>query len=125
MPLLSSSSYHLPWGMANGHLQTIFPALFRRVPLVTRERERIETPDGDFLDLDWNQEASSSRLAILSHGLEGGSRNAYMQGMAAALRRAGWRRDGLWAASQSVPCGPIGVDGATHREAAAQLTLGI
>ena len=42
-----------------------------------------------------------------------------------ALRRAGWRRDGLWAASQSVPCGPIGVDGATHREAAAQLTLGI
>jgi phosphoribosyl 1,2-cyclic phosphodiesterase len=42
-----------------------------------------------------------------------------------ALRRAGWRRDGLWAASQSVPCGPIGVDGASHRAMAAQLTLGI
>jgi len=76
--------------MANGHLQTIVPALFRGVPLVTRERERIETPDGDFLDLDWNQEASSLRLAILSHGLEGNSRNAYIQGMAAALWRAGW-----------------------------------
>lgn len=90
MPLLPSSSYHPPRGLANGHLQTIFPALFRRVSLVTRERERIETPDGDFLDLDWSQEASSSRLAILSHGLEGDSRNAYVQGMAAALQRAGW-----------------------------------
>lgn len=89
MPLLPSS-YIPPRGLANGHLQTIFPALFRRVPLVTRERERIETPDGDFIDLDWNQEASSSRLAILSHGLEGDSRNAYVQGMAAALWRAGW-----------------------------------
>lgn len=90
MPLFSSSSYVPPRGMANGHLQTIFPALFRRAPLVTRERERIETSDGDFLDLDWNQEASSSRLAILSHGLEGGSRNAYVQGMAATLWREGW-----------------------------------
>jgi phosphoribosyl 1,2-cyclic phosphodiesterase len=41
-----------------------------------------------------------------------------------ALRRAGWRRDTLWAASQSVPCGPIGADGSTHRSQSAQLSLG-
>lgn len=90
MPLLSSSTYQPPPGLGNGHLQTILPALFRRVPLVTRERERITTPDGDFLDLDWNLEAASSRLVILSHGLEGESRNAYVQGMAGAFQRAGW-----------------------------------
>jgi uncharacterized protein len=90
MPLVSESSYLPPTGLSNGHVQTIFPALFRQVPLVTRERERIPTPDGDFLDLDWNLDRNSSRLAILTHGLEGDSRNPYMQGMAAALHRAGW-----------------------------------
>lgn len=89
MPLLESG-YRPPPGFANGHMQTIFPALFRRVPLVTQRRERIRTPDGDFLDLDWNTDARSSRLAILSHGLEGDSHNTYIQGMARALARRGW-----------------------------------
>lgn len=41
-----------------------------------------------------------------------------------ALHRKGWQRDGLWAASQSVPCGPVGANGLTHRHRAAQLSLG-
>ena len=90
MPLLSSSTYRPPWGLANGHLQTILPVLFRRVPLITRERERIETPDRDFLDLDWNRDHRSASLVIITHGLEGNSANASVQGMAAAFHRAGW-----------------------------------
>jgi len=89
MPLLASS-YRPPFGLANGHLQTILPALFRCVAPITRERERIETPDGDFLDLDWNREHHSDRLVIITHGLEGNSGNASVQGMAAAFHRAGW-----------------------------------
>ena len=89
MPLLESQ-YQPPRGFANGHLQTIFPALFRRVPLTTRRRERIPTPDGDFLDLDWNTDGQAPRLAILSHGLEGDSSNTYIQGMARALVRRRW-----------------------------------
>jgi len=89
MPLLEST-YRPPRGFANGHLQTIFPALFRHVPLVTRRRERIPTADGDFLDLDWNTDGQAPRLAILSHGLEGDSGNAYIQGMARALVRRNW-----------------------------------
>lgn len=76
--------------MGNGHLLSIFPAVFRRVPLVTRNRERLDTTDGDFLDLDWDTSGGFCRLAILTHGLEGDSRNACVQGMAAALRRRGW-----------------------------------
>lgn len=41
-----------------------------------------------------------------------------------ALRRSGWRRDAIWAAHQSVPCGPIGVDGTTDHSQATQLSLG-
>lgn len=74
----------------NGHLQTIFPALFRRlVEEMLPRPERLVTPDHDFLDLDWYRQGSG-RLAILSHGLEGSSRAGYMRGMARALLSAGW-----------------------------------
>jgi len=90
MPLIASSTYRAPWGLGNGHLQTILPVLFRRVPQITCERERIETTDGDFLDLDWNREQHSESLVIITHGLEGNSSNASVQGMAGAFHRAGW-----------------------------------
>jgi len=83
------SSYRAPAHLRGGHLQTIYPALFRRVLRVTRRRERLELPDGDFLDLDWSTQGRD-RLAILSHGLEANSGAPYVQGMAAALQRHGW-----------------------------------
>jgi len=86
---LVHSTYRHPLGFANGHLQTVLPALFRRVPVVTTRRERIETPDDDFLDLDWTA-TGADRVAILSHGLEGNSQANYVQGMARALVRQGW-----------------------------------
>lgn len=90
MPLVTPSSYRPPRWLGNGHVQTIFPALFRRLPIVTTERERLELPDGDFLDLAWNTAPGTDRVAILTHGLEGTATNPYMQGMAAALGQAGW-----------------------------------
>jgi len=91
MPNLASSTYQAPFGFGNGHVQSIYPTLFRRVEMVTSHRERIELPDGDFLDLDWNgPERTGDRLAVLSHGMEGNSRNTYVQGMAAALQKRGW-----------------------------------
>jgi uncharacterized protein len=83
------SSYRAPAWLRGGHLQTIVPALFRRVPQVTTRRERIELSDGDFLDLDWAT-SGGDRLVILSHGLEANSQATYIQGMAGALQRRGW-----------------------------------
>jgi len=90
MPLITSPTYRAPWGLSNGHLQTILPVIFRRALLITHERERIATPDGDFLDLDWNRDQRSDSLVIITHGLEGNSANASVQGMARAFHRAGW-----------------------------------
>ncbi len=58
--------------------------------MVTTARERIETPDDDFIDLDWSPRRRGKRLAIITHGLEGHARSNYCQGMARALHRAGW-----------------------------------
>jgi predicted alpha/beta-fold hydrolase len=88
MPIIPSS-FDPPWFLRNGHVQTILPAILpRRIP-VKFERARWELADGDFLDLDWAREGRG-RIAILSHGLEGCSTNAYIRGMAAALIAAGW-----------------------------------
>jgi predicted alpha/beta-fold hydrolase len=89
MPLILDSSYRAPSWLPGGHVQTIYPALFRRLPRATRRSERLELPDGDFIDLEWAGQGGS-RLAILSHGLEANLQTEYIQGMAAALHRRGW-----------------------------------
>jgi predicted alpha/beta-fold hydrolase len=61
----------------------------RRPPLPDYRRERIATADDDFLDLDWLC-CGFERLVIISHGLEGDSRRAYVTGMANAFRSAAW-----------------------------------
>lgn len=88
MPVVSSSFSPPAW-LRNGHFQTILPALLPRQFSGRIERERLELEDGDFLDLDW-QRHGNSRVVILSHGLEGSSRNDYILGMSQALQRAGW-----------------------------------
>lgn len=81
--------YRPPGWLRSGHLQSVWPTLFRTVSLVEPEAERIGTADGDELRLDWYRNGNR-RLAILSHGLEGHSRRPYMLGLARALLRAGW-----------------------------------
>ena len=89
MPLIVQTTYlHTPPLHWNGHLQTIIPALTRKVR-VPYERERLELPDGDFVDLDW-LESKSRSLVILSHGLEGNSHRCYIQGMARFSHALGW-----------------------------------
>ncbi|GAB3317440.1 alpha/beta fold hydrolase [Hymenobacter humi] len=92
MPLVSESRYHPPFYLFNGHLQTIVPSLWRNVPDVVYQRERLELPDGDFLNLDWSrlpETRPTDGLAIVSHGLEGDASRPYMRGMVRALNRAG------------------------------------
>ena len=73
------------------HIETIVPALFRRVRGVAYRRERLELDDGDFLDLDWlNEEKEHRPLAIICHGLEGDSERPYVKGMARAFSSNGY-----------------------------------
>lgn len=89
MPAINDSSYKSPLLFRNGHIQSIYPSLFRKLDASIYTRERIATPDDDFLDLDWSCKGNN-KLAIISHGLEGSSQRAYVIGMARALNSAGW-----------------------------------
>lgn len=78
-------------GLSNPHLQTLWASLLRRPPRVALRRERLELPDGDFLDLDWTVEPAGGPVVMLLHGLEGSSASPYAAGMLAALGERGWR----------------------------------
>lgn len=86
-----SSEFNPPFWQKGGHFQTIYPSLFRKIP-VPYERERLELSDGDFLDLDWVK-TGSKKLVIATHGLEGDSTRHYVTGMLARFIPEGF--DGL------------------------------
>lgn len=89
MPRVEPSSYVAPRLLRDGHAQTVFPTLRRRVPDLPYHRQRINLADGDFLDVDIAP-VGARRVAVLSHGLEGHSRRPYVLGMARAFNAAGW-----------------------------------
>jgi uncharacterized protein len=81
-------------GPLGGNAQTIWPALFSRRfrgPAPAFRRERWDTPDGDFIDVDFAGDDVSTPLLVLFHGLEGSSASHYAQAFAHQARALGWR----------------------------------
>jgi predicted alpha/beta-fold hydrolase len=90
MAVLHSSTYPgPPFFLFHRHLETLYPSKLRKVPPIDYTRERLELPDGDFLDLDWSKRGSKN-LVFVSHGLEGSSDRHYMRGMVRRFNEAGW-----------------------------------
>jgi hypothetical protein len=83
-------SYAAPPWLPGGHAQTIWP-LLRKDPLPAYRRERWDTPDGDFIDIDWIAGAAGMPLVVLFHGLEGSSRSHYARSLMHAAQARGWR----------------------------------
>lgn len=76
------------WWARNPHVQTLAGKYLRPEPELPLIRERWETPDEDFLDLDFMPDRGRPRVLVL-HGLEGHSRRRYVLNTLAALRDAG------------------------------------
>lgn len=90
MPIVPSA-YKPPLPFRNGHLSTIYSAVFRKVPPLVQQRERLELADGDFLDLDWSPApVESTRVVVLLHGLEGNAQRPYMLGSVRVFTDAGF-----------------------------------
>ena len=54
--------------------------------------ERIELPDGDFVDIGWcGEHNTQGPIAVLVHGLTGGFESKYLRGLASRLSQRGWR----------------------------------
>jgi len=83
MPILPKPNYKPSSWQFNGHIQTIYPSILRKINFSYQQRERLELPDGDFVDLDWTiASPERKKLVIITHGLEGDSHRHYVLGMA-------------------------------------------
>ncbi|MEM9721364.1 MAG: alpha/beta fold hydrolase [Bacteroidota bacterium] len=90
MPLIHPSTYTTTGIFKNKHIHTIIPSQLRRIKKPPYQRERIATPDGDFLDLDWLKSKGAKNLLIILHGLEGSSESSYVKGISTFFHGKGW-----------------------------------
>ena len=81
--------YHPPAWLLGPHAQTIWPLAIRG-PLPDYRRERWETPDGDFIDLDHAGPSISAVRVVLFHGLEGNSHSHYARALMRCVAARGW-----------------------------------
>ncbi len=89
----SPQGYRAPWWLPGAHLQTVWSALLAPRPSVVLHRLRLDTPDGDFLDLDFGPEPADAAapLWVLFHGLEGSSSSHYACAILDWANRLGWQ----------------------------------
>lgn len=100
MPSQASLYTPPPW-LIGRHAQTVWPALVAPKRTVHYRRERWNTHDGDFVDIDFvadptgesGQAATPISLPtlVLFHGLEGSSDSAYSKALMAYAKNLGWR----------------------------------
>ena len=84
------TAYAAPRWLPGGHAQTLWP-LLRKGKLPGYRRCRWESPDQDFIDLDWIDGATTAPLVVLFHGLEGSSRSHYARALMRAVASRGWQ----------------------------------
>ena len=84
-----ASGFRPAWWLPGGNLQTLWPYFFRRKTHIDLTRERLELPDGDFVDLCLTANAGAPVVAVF-HGLEGCVDSHYVKPLLAAVERRGW-----------------------------------
>ena len=89
--------YQAPWWLPGGNAQTIYSAKVAQRYVGSKphwQRERWDTPDGDFVDVDWHDNEiplpDDAPLLVLFHGLEGSSSSHYAQAFAQEAKLRGW-----------------------------------
>jgi len=76
--------------LPHAHLQTVYASLFAPAPAMQYRRERWQTPDDDFVDVDFIEGPRGAPSVHLFHGLEGSSQSHYARTLMHAVQARGW-----------------------------------
>ncbi|MDN5506694.1 MAG: alpha/beta fold hydrolase [Comamonas sp.] len=90
---MNFEQFRAPWWQPGGHVQTIWAALYAKVGVFpVWRRERWDTPDGDFIDIDFSSHPAGANAPtlVLFHGLEGSSSSHYAKALAQVCAQRGW-----------------------------------
>lgn len=91
--MIIESPFQPPRWLASCHLQTILPIFNKPNTTMALWHERLDLPDGDFLDLAWADESLSPHkpLVILLHGIAGNVNSHYIKRVFNAIHQYGYR----------------------------------
>lgn len=91
--MIKKSTFKPLWWLRNRHGQTIYASLTLREKAPVDKNERLELPDGDFIDLAWatGNLPDEAPLVVILHGLGGSVQSRYVSGFMHAFNKVGWR----------------------------------
>jgi predicted alpha/beta-fold hydrolase len=89
-PFTPTEPFHPAWGASGPQRQTLLAHLLRRPRPPRLRRERVDTRDGDFLDLDWLEAPPDRPHVLVLHGLEGTPGSGYVRATLNEIARRGW-----------------------------------
>ncbi len=92
--MIRKSTFRPAWWLPNGHAQTLYAALGRRVPAAPVRMETFDWPDGDRTRGFWSsipRPNDGGTTVVLLPGLEGGIRSPYIRGLLRRLAKDGHR----------------------------------
>lgn len=98
---MSFDDFRPALGLRSTHAQSLFGVWGRPAVKLALRRQRRDTPDGDFVDLDVVDGRPGAPTLVLLHGLEGSSASGYMQLMLHGAQQRGWTAIALNARSCS------------------------
>ncbi len=88
--MIINSKFSPSWWLRNPHLQTLYASKLSKRPKISHDNERIELPDGDFLDVCWSRK-QNGQIVLVLHGLTGSISSAYAQGVFLQAENQGLR----------------------------------
>jgi len=80
--------------LKNPHAQTIWPVISASKIVIPLKKQRVELPDGDFIELVWdasNADQSDKPIVLILHGLGGNIDSVYAKGFMSAFSKSNWR----------------------------------
>lgn len=80
--------------LKNPHAQTIWPVLAASKVHIALKKQKIELPDGDFIELVWdaaNADQSDKPIVLILHGLGGDINSAYAKSFMNSFSKSNWR----------------------------------
>ena len=91
--MIIDSKFKPAWWLTNAHAQTIYASMKHPVAPTIDKLEKLELPDGDYLELLWSNASlpEDSPLILILHGLSGSINSSYAARFMKAFNNQGWR----------------------------------
>lgn len=91
--MIIESKFKPAWWLTNPHAQTIYSSMRHPVQASIDRIEKMDLPDGDFLNLAWSTAdlPANAPLIIILHGLGGCVNSSYVARFMQAFNQQGWR----------------------------------